>query len=143
MIYHLLMRHGYSRFRLSMTKMYIGIRQPRSVQGKVERYYKSELLSTINTKVQWMCGVRFQTLDARHDWAITPSRVWTLDHIWRNYRHLGSPYKIHSDQGIWALSTKAAVFTYYLSHPVISSVIPEFFQCDMFTSSLTSFDFML
>ena len=90
-----------------------------------------------------MCGVRFQTLDARHDWAITPSRVWTLDHIWRNYRHLGSPYKIHSDQGIWALSTKAAVFTYYLSHPVISSVIPEFFQCDMFTSSLTSFDFML
>ena len=70
-----------------------------------------------------MCGVRFQTLDARHDWAITPSRVWTLDHIWRNYRHLGSPYKIHSDQGIWALSTKAAVFTYYLSHPAISNVV--------------------
>ena len=36
------MRIGYSRFGLSMTKMYIGIRQPRSVQGKVERYYNSE-----------------------------------------------------------------------------------------------------
>ena len=85
-----------------------------------------------------MCGVRFQTLDARHDWAITPSRVWTLDHIWRNYRHLGSPYKIHSDQGTWALSTKAAVFTYYLSNPVISEVIPEFFQCDVWTCSVST-----